>query len=66
MQIDYRASAGNEERARKFAVELVALKPDVLVASSTATAASLLQATAQYRSCLRTLSIPSARASSKV
>ena len=45
LQIDYRSSAGNEERARKFAAELVALKPDVLVASSTATAALLLQVT---------------------
>ena len=45
LQIDYRSSAGNEERARKFAAELVALKPDVLVASSAATVASLLQVT---------------------
>ena len=45
LQIDYRSSAGNEERARKFAAELVALKPDMLVASSTATAALLLQVT---------------------
>ena len=45
LQIDYRSSAGNEERARKFATELVALKPDVLVASSAATVASLLQVT---------------------
>jgi len=51
LQIDYRSSAGNEERARKFAAELVALKPDVLVASSAATVASLLQVT-------RTVPIP--------
>jgi len=51
LQIDFRSSAGNEERARKFAAELVALKPDVLVASSAATVASLLQVT-------RTVPIP--------
>jgi putative ABC transport system substrate-binding protein len=45
LQIDYRSSGGNEDRARKFAAELVALKPDVLVASSAAAAASLLQVT---------------------
>jgi putative ABC transport system substrate-binding protein len=45
LQIDYRSSAGNEERAHEFAAELVALKPDVLIASSTATAASLLHVT---------------------
>jgi putative ABC transport system substrate-binding protein len=30
VQIDYRWSAGNEENTRKYALELVALAPDVI------------------------------------
>jgi putative ABC transport system substrate-binding protein len=45
LQIDYRSSGGNRERGRKFATELVALKPDVLIGSSAETVASLLQVT---------------------
>ena len=33
LQIDYRSSAGDTERSRKFAAELVALNPDLIVAS---------------------------------
>src|SRR5580704_9925971 len=33
VQIDYRWSAGNEDDTRKYALELVALAPDVIFAS---------------------------------
>jgi putative tryptophan/tyrosine transport system substrate-binding protein len=45
LQIDYRSSAGDTERSRKFAAELVALRPDLIVASGTVTVAPLLQIT---------------------
>jgi putative tryptophan/tyrosine transport system substrate-binding protein len=45
LQIDYRSSAGDTERSRKFAAELVALNPDLIVASGTVTLAPLLQIT---------------------
>jgi putative ABC transport system substrate-binding protein len=35
LQIDYRLTEGNADRARKFAAELIALNPDVIVASGT-------------------------------
>jgi putative ABC transport system substrate-binding protein len=43
LQIDYRSSAGDAERARKFAAELVALNPDVMVAGGTLAVQPLLQ-----------------------
>src|ERR1041385_3341728 len=44
-QIDYRWSDGTPEQTRKYAVELVALKPDLLFAFGTATMPPLLAAT---------------------
>ena len=43
--IDYRSPAGNADTTRKFAAELVALAPDVILSSGTAQLGPLLQAT---------------------
>jgi putative ABC transport system substrate-binding protein len=45
MAIDYRWAAGDPERYRKSAAELVALSPDVILASGASSAAPLQQAT---------------------
>jgi ABC-type uncharacterized transport system substrate-binding protein len=45
IQIDHRWGGGDSEDIRKYAAELVALAPDVIVASGTASMAPLLQAT---------------------
>jgi putative ABC transport system substrate-binding protein len=45
VQIDYRWSAGDADRIRKSAPELVALAPDVIMATSSPVTAALLQAT---------------------
>jgi len=45
LRIDYRFPAANPEATRKYAAELVALAPDVIVSSGTASMAPLLQAT---------------------
>jgi putative ABC transport system substrate-binding protein len=45
IQIDYRWSGGNEADTRKFAAELLALRPNVLFAGGTSTVAPLLHAT---------------------
>jgi len=45
VRIDYRWGAGNADRFRRYAGELVALAPDVILASSTPAVASLQQAT---------------------
>jgi putative ABC transport system substrate-binding protein len=45
MQIDIRWSAGDAERRRRYATELVALSPDVIFADTSAPLAALLQAT---------------------
>jgi putative tryptophan/tyrosine transport system substrate-binding protein len=45
VQIDYRWSAGNMDDTRKYAVELVALAPDVILAPGSAVLGPLLQAT---------------------
>ena len=47
LQIDYRWSAGNVADTRKFAAELVALAPDVILTGGAAPLAELLQATRQ-------------------
>jgi putative tryptophan/tyrosine transport system substrate-binding protein len=44
MRIEIRWYAGNDADARKYAVELVALAPDVILASGTASVGPLLQA----------------------
>jgi putative tryptophan/tyrosine transport system substrate-binding protein len=45
LQIDYRWGAGDAERVRKHAAELVALVPDVIVAWGASTVAPLQRAT---------------------
>ena len=45
VRIDYRWPAGDADKARKYAAELVALAPEVIVAVSTASLTPLLQAT---------------------
>jgi putative ABC transport system substrate-binding protein len=45
IQIDWRWGAGSADNLRKYAVEIVALAPDVIVANGTAAVTSLLQAT---------------------
>src|SRR5262245_31461001 len=45
VQMDYRWGAGDPDRFRKHAVELVALAPDVILATGTPVTAALLQAT---------------------
>jgi ABC-type uncharacterized transport system substrate-binding protein len=45
VQIDIRFTAGNPDDIRKFAAELVALAPDVILVTGTAALAPLLQAT---------------------
>ena len=45
LQIDYRWAAGDPDRIRKYAAELVALAPDVILANSTPLVAALQQAT---------------------
>jgi putative tryptophan/tyrosine transport system substrate-binding protein len=45
VQIDTRSSAGNSDDARRYATELVALTPDVILASGNSAVAPLLQAT---------------------
>jgi putative ABC transport system substrate-binding protein len=45
VQIDYRWSAGDAERIRRYAAELAALAPDIILAGGGAVVPSLLQAT---------------------
>src|SRR5262249_14785345 len=45
VQVEARWAAGDPDRLRKYAVELVALAPDVILASGNAAAAPVLQAT---------------------
>jgi putative tryptophan/tyrosine transport system substrate-binding protein len=45
VQIDYRWASVDAEELRKYAAELVALKPDVILAHSSSAVAQLLQAT---------------------
>ena len=45
VQIDYRWGAGDADDIRKYAAELVALAPDVILATGAATVGPLLQAT---------------------
>jgi putative ABC transport system substrate-binding protein len=44
VRIDYRWGPGNAETMRKYATELVALAPDVILANTTAALAPLLEA----------------------
>ncbi len=45
VQIEYRASAGNSDEIRKYATELVARAPDVILATGVSTVVPLQQAT---------------------
>jgi ABC-type uncharacterized transport system substrate-binding protein len=45
VEIEYRWAAADAESVRKYAMELVGLKPDVILASGSITVAPLLQAT---------------------
>jgi putative ABC transport system substrate-binding protein len=45
VNVDYRWAAGEAERYRKYAAELIALSPDVILASGASSLGSLLQAT---------------------
>jgi putative tryptophan/tyrosine transport system substrate-binding protein len=45
VQIDYRWGAGDADRIHKFAAELVALAPDVILSTGSPSAAALQQAT---------------------
>jgi putative ABC transport system substrate-binding protein len=45
VQIDYRSGGGDAERMRRDAEELIALRPDVILANGTTAAGPLLQAT---------------------
>ena len=45
VRVDYRWGGGNADNMRKYAAELVALAPDVILAHSSAAVAPLLQAT---------------------
>jgi putative ABC transport system substrate-binding protein len=45
LRVDYRGTAGDAGRARKYAAELVALAPDVILATGSAGLAPLLQVT---------------------
>ena len=45
LRVDYRWSAGDADRGRKIAAELVALAPDVILTSGNIALASMLQAT---------------------
>jgi ABC-type uncharacterized transport system substrate-binding protein len=45
VQIDYRWPAGDAERIRRYAAELAALAPDIILAGGGAVVPSLLQAT---------------------
>src|SRR5947208_12471217 len=44
LRIEYRWGAGDTERFRRYAVELVALKPDVIVGTAASIVADLQQA----------------------
>jgi ABC-type uncharacterized transport system substrate-binding protein len=45
LRIDVRAGAGNADKTRKYAAELVALQPDVILATGTISVTSLLEVT---------------------
>ena len=62
VKIDTRWGAGDAERYRKYAAELVALEPDVIVTATTPAVFVLRQATRSVRFCLLVSSTPSAPA----
>ena len=65
VRIDARWPGGDVDRSRKYAAELVALEPDVIMASSTTSVAAPQGLLAACRSCSRASSIRSARGLSR-
>ena len=61
-RFDIRYGESDPGRIRKYAAELVALAPDVILALGPSSVAALLDATAQFRLCLRLCPIRSAPA----
>ena len=51
VRIDYRWAAGDADRVRRYAGELVALAPDVILTAGGAAVAALQQATRRCQSC---------------
>jgi putative ABC transport system substrate-binding protein len=49
IRVEYRSTAGDSDRARAHAAELVALKPDVMVASTENALSALLGRLTLYR-----------------
>src|SRR5258705_12529341 len=66
VQIDYRWSGGSEDDTRKYAVELVALAPDVIFTSGSAAVEPLRRATRTVPICSHSSPIRLAQASSTV
>ena len=58
VQVDYRLAGIDADTLRKYAVELVALAPDVILAQSSPTIAPLLQATRTVPICSRVVADP--------
>ena len=58
VQIDYRWATGDAKDFRKYAAELVALAPDIILAVSTLGVAALLQATANRSVSIVFLQVP--------
>ena len=58
VRVDYRWGGGNADSMRKYAAELVALAPDVILAHSSAAVAPLLQATRTIPIVFTTVSDP--------
>ena len=63
VRIDYRWGGADTDRIRRCAAELVALAPDVILATSGLTVGTLQQRAAPCQSCSQRLSIRSAAAS---
>ena len=66
VRIDIRWGAGDGDRVRRYVAELVALAPDVILATGTFGMAPLQQATRTVRSCSSRSTTRSAAASSRV
>jgi DNA-binding LacI/PurR family transcriptional regulator len=66
VRIDYRVAQGTADNARRYAAELVALAPDVILASGSVSTGGLSRRPALCRSCSPTFPIRSAPVSSRV
>ena len=64
-RIDIRWTAGDADRIRKYAAELVALAPDVILAPASAVTGRCCKRPEPFRSCSRLSPIRSALASSR-